>query len=42
MSQNAKMQKTQMCVFVQNRKKMEMEIYVFCVVRFEPIKIWTH
>ena len=39
MTQNAKMQKTQMFDFVQNHKKMEMEILVFCVITFEPIKI---
>ena len=42
MTQNAKMQKTQISVFVQNRQKTEMEIFVFCVITFEPIKIWTH
>ena len=39
MTQNAKTQKTQMSVFVQNRKKKEMEIFAFCVITFEPIKI---
>ena len=41
MTQNAKMQKTQMFDFVQNHKKMEMEIFAFCVITFEPIKIQT-
>ena len=31
-----------MSVFVQNRKKTEMEIFVFWVITFEPIKIQTH
>ena len=39
MTQNTKMQKTQISVFVQNRQKTEMEIFVFCVITFEPIKI---
>ena len=39
MTQNAKMQKTQMSVFVQNRQKTEMEKFVFCVITFEPIKV---
>ena len=39
MTQNAKMQKTQMRVFVQNHKKTEMEIFAFCVITFEPIKV---
>ena len=39
MTQNAKMQKTQMSVFLQNRQKTEMEIFVFCVITFEPNKI---
>ena len=39
MTQNAKMQKTQMFDFVQNHKKTEMEIFVFCVITFEPIRI---
>ena len=39
MTQNAKMQKTQISVFAQNRQKTEMEIFVFCVITFEPIKI---
>ena len=34
-----KMQKTQMSVFVQNCKKTEMEIFAFCVITFEPIRI---
>ena len=39
MTQKAKTQKTQMCVFVQNRKKTEMEIFAFCVITFEKIRI---
>ena len=39
MTQNKKMQKTQMSVFVQNHQRTEMEIFVFCVITFEPIKI---
>jgi hypothetical protein len=37
MTQKAKTQKTQMSVFVQNRKNSEMEIFAFCVITFEPI-----
>ena len=37
MTQNKEMQKTQISVFVQNRKKMEMEIFAFCVITFEEI-----
>ena len=34
------MQKTKMSVFVQNRKKKkEMEIFAFCVITFDQIKI---
>ena len=39
MTKNAKTQKTQISVFVQNRQKTEMEIFVLCVITFEPIKI---
>jgi hypothetical protein len=39
MAQNAKMQKMQMSVFVQNRQNSEMEIFALCVITFEPIKI---
>ena len=39
MTQNAKMQKMQMSIFVQNRKKTRNKIYIFCVITFEPIKI---
>ena len=39
MTQNAKMQKTQLFDFVQNHNKREMEIFVFCVITFEPIRI---
>jgi hypothetical protein len=34
-TQNAKTQKTQMSVFVQNCKKPKMEIFAFCVITFE-------
>jgi hypothetical protein len=40
MTKNTKMQtmqKTQTSVFVQNRKKKEMEIFAFCVITFEAI-----
>ena len=37
MTKNTKMQQTKISVFVQNRKKKEMEIFVFCVITFEPI-----
>ena len=42
MKQDTKTQKTkkmQMTVFVQNGKKKEMEIFAFCVIIFDPIKI---
>ena len=39
MAQNAKTQKMQMIVFVQNHTKTEMEIFAFCVITFEPTKI---
>ena len=39
MTQNAQMQETQMFDFVQNRKKREMEIFAFCVITFEPIRL---
>ena len=32
-----KMQKTETSVFVQNRKKKEMEIFAFCIINFQPI-----
>ena len=35
MAQNAKMQKIQMFDFVQNHKKPEIEIFVFCVLTFK-------
>ena len=35
MKQNATTQKSQICVFVQNRKKPEMEIFAFFVITFE-------
>ena len=31
------MQKMKTSVFVQNRKKKEMEIFAFCVITFKPI-----
>ena len=40
MTKKTKMQKTQKMqtsVFVQNRKKKEMEIFSFCVITFKPI-----
>ena len=39
MTQNEKMQKLQESVFVQNCKKPKLEIFAFCVITFEPIKI---
>ena len=39
MTQKAKKEKTQMSVFVQNLKNPEMEIFAFCVITFEPIRI---
>ena len=47
MQNNAKTQKmqkntkniTQMWCFLQNRKKLECEIFGFCVITFEPTKI---
>ena len=39
MTQNAKMQEMQMSVLVQNRQKLEMEIFALCVITFEPIRI---
>ena len=38
MTQNTKTQKTQISVFVQNCKKLKMEIFAFCVITFEPIR----
>ena len=40
MTQNAKTQKTPICDFEQNCKKMEMEIFPFCVITCEPIRIY--
>ena len=37
-----KTQKVPVCVFEQNCKKMEMEIFPFCVITFEPIRILTN
>ena len=39
MAQNAKTQKIKMSFFVQNWKKSEMEIFAFCVITREPIRI---
>ena len=42
MTKDTKTQKTkkmQMSVFVQNGKKEKMEIFAFCVIIFDPIKI---
>ena len=39
MTQNAKTQGSQMCVFVQNCKETEMEIIAFCVITVEQIRI---
>jgi hypothetical protein len=39
MTQNAKTQILQVCVFKQSHKKTEMEIFAFCVIFFEPIRI---
>ena len=39
MTQNAKTQKTQMSLFLQNHKKTDMEKFAFCVITFEQIKI---
>ena len=39
MAQNVKTQKLQMSVFVPNCKKLEMEIFAFCDITFEPIRI---
>ena len=41
MTKNTKTQKMQTSVFVQNHKKKKMEIFAFCVITFEPIKIKT-
>ena len=41
MTQTAKMQEMQMFEFIPNHKKIEMEIFVFCVITFEPIRIQT-
>ena len=41
MTQNAKMQKTQMFDSIQNHKITDMEIFAFCVITFEPIKVKT-
>ena len=38
---DAKRKKTlhRLCFFLQNRKKTESEIFVLCVITFDPIKI---
>ena len=38
MTQNAKTQKTQMSLFLQNHKETEIEIFAFCTITFEPIE----
>ena len=40
MTQNAIMQKMQKLLFVQNRKKTEMEIFAFCTLTFDGIGIF--
>ena len=40
MTQNAKTRKTPICIFEQNCKKTEMEIFPFCVITCEPIRIY--
>ena len=40
MTQNAKTQKKPIFVFEQNCKKTEMEIFPFCVITSEPIRIF--
>ena len=42
MTKMQKTQKTQMSFFVQNSKKREMKIFLFCVITFEPIIIETY
>ena len=39
-TKNGKAQKTPICVFEQNCKKLEMEIFPFCVITSEPIRIY--
>ncbi len=39
MTQNAKMQKTQRSLFLQNHKKTEIEKFAFGVITFERNKI---
>ena len=39
MTQKAKIQEMQMSVFVQNRQKLEKEIFALCVITSEPIRI---
>ena len=39
MTENAKTQKMQMNIFLQNHKKTEMEIFAFCVITFEQNRI---
>jgi hypothetical protein len=39
MTQITKTQKTQISVFVQNRKNLEKEMLAFCIITFEPIII---
>ena len=42
MTQKTKTQKKQMSVFVQNRTKMKIETFAFCVITFEPITPVNH
>ena len=39
MTQEAKTKKNKCVFFVQNHKKMEMEIFTFCVITFELIRV---
>ena len=41
MHKKQKLKKTQMSFFLQNHKKTEIEIFAFCFLTFEPIKIKT-
>ena len=40
-AKKSKTQKTQLSIFLQNRKKTKMEIFGFCAITFEPVKIET-
>ena len=39
MTQNAKMQKTQTSLFLQNHKKTKIGKFTFCVINFVQMKI---